>query len=125
MPTAAPRPCTYPGCGALVADGTSRCVAHKTHHHKQDRKPRSSTADGYGYKWQQERAAFLKENPLCVACHKRGLLVAATVVDHIVPHKGDKELFWRRSNWQPLCKKHHDAKTARENGGFGNPARGV
>jgi 5-methylcytosine-specific restriction endonuclease McrA len=32
----------------------------------------------------------------------------ADVVDHIVPHKMDKALFWDRSNWQPLCKWHHD-----------------
>jgi len=44
------------------------------------------------------------------------------VVDHIVPHRGDRALFWDTSNWQPLCKPHHDAKTAREDGGFGNRA---
>lgn len=43
----------------------------------------------------------------------------ASIVDHIIPHKGDKQLFWDRDNWQPLCKKHHDRKTATEDGGFG------
>ncbi len=32
----------------------------------------------------------------------------ATVVDHVVPHKGDADLFWDRDNWQPCCKWHHD-----------------
>ncbi|WP_390622926.1 HNH endonuclease [Ralstonia syzygii] len=50
-------------------------------------------------------------------------MVPATVVDHIVPHKGDQHLFWRRSNWQALCKACHDRKTAREDGGFANPRR--
>ncbi|WP_309252328.1 HNH endonuclease signature motif containing protein [Paenibacillus spongiae] len=45
---------------------------------------------------------------------------AATVIDHIKPHKGNKVLFWDRNNWQPLCKSHHDKKTARYDGGFGN-----
>ncbi|WP_415405336.1 HNH endonuclease [Tateyamaria sp. SN3-11] len=27
----------------------------------------------------------------------------ATLVDHITPHKGDTNLFWDRTNWQPLC----------------------
>lgn len=26
---------------------------------------------------------------------------------------------WDSANWQPLCKHCHDAKTAREDGGFG------
>jgi 5-methylcytosine-specific restriction protein A len=43
------------------------------------------------------------------------------VVDHIIPHKGDKDLFWDSNNWQPLCKTCHDEKTAREDGAFGNP----
>jgi 5-methylcytosine-specific restriction protein A len=41
------------------------------------------------------------------------------VVDHIVPHKGEKVAFWNRANWQPLCKRCHDIKTATEDGGFG------
>ncbi|MFD1675419.1 HNH endonuclease signature motif containing protein [Alicyclobacillus fodiniaquatilis] len=39
------------------------------------------------------------------------------MVDHKVPHKGDKKLFWDSKNWQPMCKSHHDAKTAREDMG--------
>lgn len=31
-----------------------------------------------------------------------------------------QSLFWDQNNWQALCKPHHDAKTAREDGGFGN-----
>ena len=37
-----------------------------------------------------------------------------------LPHQGDQALFWNASNWQALCKRCHDAKTAREDGGFGN-----
>lgn len=46
-------------------------------------------------------------------------LTPATVVDHVIPHKGDKKFFWDENNWQPLCKRHHDIKTATEDGGFG------
>jgi 5-methylcytosine-specific restriction protein A len=42
--------------------------------------------------------------------------VKATVVDHIIPHRGDPTLFWDESNWQPLCKKCHDQKTRNEEG---------
>lgn len=44
----------------------------------------------------------------------------ATIVDHIIPHKGNMELFWDRDNWQAMSKECHDKKTAREDGGFGN-----
>lgn len=69
---------------------------------------------GYGYKWQQARAQFLKANPLCCYCQRDGVVTLATVVDHIVPHRGDDKLFWRRSNWQPLCKRCHDTVKAAE-----------
>jgi 5-methylcytosine-specific restriction endonuclease McrA len=42
-------------------------------------------------------------------CSKEGIPRAATVVDHIIPHKGDQKLFWNQDNWQPLCKTHHDS----------------
>lgn len=62
----------------------------------------------YNYQWQKARKAFLIANPFCVECEKRDVLVEATVVDHIIPHKEDLKLFWDRDNWQPLCKPCHD-----------------
>lgn len=82
-----------------------------------------TAARGYGSKWQTARAAFLKKHPLCCRCAETGHVVAATVVDHIEPHRGDKALFWDRSNWQPLCKTCHDRKTATEDDGFGRAGR--
>lgn len=74
------------------------------------RKDKGSSAErGYGYRWQQARAAYLAEHPLCVMCSKAGRVTIATVVDHITPHQGNQELFWdSESNWQSLCKPHHD-----------------
>lgn len=74
----------------------------------------TSTRRGYGYKWQKARAQFLREHPLCVMCQVQGLVTAATVVDHITPHRGDQSLFWRRSNWQGLCATHHSRDKQRE-----------
>lgn len=52
-------------------------------------------------------------------CELDGRIMAATVVDHIVPHKGDQQLFWDQSNWQPLCERHHNAaKQKQERTGF-------
>jgi 5-methylcytosine-specific restriction endonuclease McrA len=30
-------------------------------------------------------------------------------VDHIVPHRGNRGLFWARSNWQSLCATCHNS----------------
>lgn len=69
---------------------------------------------GYGYRWQQARAAFLREHPLCCFCQRAGLVVSATVVDHITAHEGDQSLFWNRSNWQALCATCHSGEKQRQ-----------
>lgn len=71
---------------------------------------RTSAQRGYSYKWQQARLEFLRDNPFCVMCKAQNKLTIANVVDHKIPHKGDQQLFWDRSNWQPLCKTHHDGE---------------
>lgn len=79
-----------------------------------------STARGYNYRWQQERIRFLREHPLCCYCQRDGRVEPATVVDHIIPHKGNNTLFWDSDNWQPLCKRCHDStKKAEESLGRG------
>jgi 5-methylcytosine-specific restriction protein A len=80
---------------------------------KRDTRLLDATQRGYGYRWQRERAAYLARNPLCVTCLAAGLTVLASVVDHHVPHRGDMRLFWDVTNWQSLCKRCHDRKTAR------------
>jgi 5-methylcytosine-specific restriction protein A len=47
-------------------------------------------------------------------CAAAGRLEPATVVDHVVPHRGDQELFWDEANWAALCTRCHDRKTVRE-----------
>ncbi len=68
-------------------------------------------ARGYDARWRRARKAFLRRHPLCAECMKEGKVTPATVVDHIVPHRGDPTLFWDIKNWQPLCKGCHDRKT--------------
>ena len=38
-------------------------------------------------------------------CHEEGIVTPAVQVDHVVPHKGNPQLFddWR-GNWQALCR---------------------
>lgn len=69
----------------------------------------TSSQRGYDYKWQKAREQYLRDNPLCVYCDRNGLTVAANVVDHRIPHRGDQQLFWDQDNWQSLCKPCHDS----------------
>ncbi|MAR55843.1 MAG: HNH endonuclease [Rickettsiales bacterium] len=87
----------------------------------------SPSKRGYGRRWQAARATFLKKHPICVKCPKHRPR-SATVVDHIVPHKGDQKLFWDQTNWQPLCATCHSAiKQAEERNGYvmGCDANGI
>jgi 5-methylcytosine-specific restriction enzyme A len=79
-----------------------------------DRQRPSAARRGYGPRWRQARAAYLARHPLCVQCQATGRIEPSTTVDHVVPHRGDKKLFWDEANWAALCKPCHDAKTARE-----------
>jgi len=81
----------------------------------------SAHARGYGRKWQAARLGYLQRHPLCVHCLAKGHVVAATDLDHIEPHGGDPVKFWDfENNVQSLCHACHSAKTAREDGGWGN-----
>lgn len=73
----------------------------------------SASQRGYDRKWAKVRGRFLQMNPLCLHCKCEGRMTPATEVDHIVPHRGDKELFWDWDNLQALCKSHHSRKTAK------------
>lgn len=118
MPTAPKKPCRRVGCrGFAVTDGRGYCDQHKELVRVADRQRGTSHQRGYGHKWRKEREQYLTDHPLCVACESKGQLTAATVVDHIVPHKGNDKLFWSRSNWQPLCASCHSRKTATEDMG--------
>ena len=68
----------------------------------------------YNHRWRKVRAAYLRRHPLCVKCLAEGRYVTATVVDHIVPHRGNPLLMWDVSNYQALCKPCHDRKTGTE-----------
>ncbi|MFW8092273.1 HNH endonuclease, partial [Klebsiella pneumoniae] len=48
---------------------------------------KSSEPRIYGSKWDRERLIFLRAHPLCIMCQEQGRVTAATVVDHIIPHK--------------------------------------
>lgn len=108
MPRKSKRPCSHPGCLNLTED--KYCEEHKSLH--PDRP--SAAKRGYGSKWQRVSKAYLRKHPMCVRCMAKGRYVPATVVDHIVSHRGDAKLMWDESNYQSLCKACHDKKTGSE-----------
>jgi 5-methylcytosine-specific restriction protein A len=129
MPKRPGKACRKFGCAALSYGDRGFCAKHaeeyKQDRLKADREQRETSAQrGYGYRWQQARKGFLAKHPLCVKCLEQGRTTEATVVDHIIPHKGDKVTFWDRDNWQSLCATHHNEKTAREDGAFGRDSKG-
>src|SRR5262245_52875668 len=61
----------------------------------------------------------LMQHPLCKYCLQRGIVTAANVVDHVVPHKGDWTDFIT-GELQSLCEPcHNSAKRQVELRGYG------
>lgn len=111
------RPCRHAGCSELTRDGW--CPKHKPRHQRR-------VSEDY-HAWytlpvwtRRLRPQQLVSEPFCRVCARvypagdPRSRTRATVVDHIVPHRGDWSLFVDPSNLQSLCKHHHDQKTARE-----------
>jgi len=111
MPRRLPSPCRYPGCRELTSAGY--CARHRALlYREQDSRRPPANERGYDWNWRKLRSLVLAREPLCRECARRGKIVAATEVDHIVPlsRGGTNEL----DNLQPLCKSCHSRKTAKE-----------
>lgn len=108
------RKCPTPGCNNLSREGKcTECVVVS------ERERGNSNSRGYNWSWRRARLMFLRRNPLCVdpfGIHaKENHIEPATLVDHIIPHKGDREKFWNKDNLQSLCASCHCRKTFSEN----------
>ena len=79
----------------------------------------SAAARGYGHRWRRQRAAYLRQHPLCARCLQQGRETPAVVVDHIVPKaQGGLD---HPDNYQSLCRRCDNWKKNKYDGGFGNP----
>ena len=83
---------------------------------------RSSFARGYTKRWTATATAFRLRYPLCgmraggqapvmSQCALEGRETPATQTDHVVPHRGDRAVFWNVWNLQSLCDACHSRKT--------------
>lgn len=108
MPYAAP---SISSCGCVVAPG-ERCAhmiaADRERKARHDAQRPTARERGYTTKWERERAEYLKAHPRCTMCG-----APSRVVDHVTPHRGDRRLFWQRSNWQALCTPCHSSRKQR------------
>lgn len=89
-------------------------MPHKPKVHKPRQAPRpenrpTAAKRGYNSKWQKASKGYLRNHPICVQCGE-----PATVVDHIEPHRQDWSKFWNSDNWQALCVRCHNRKSATE-----------
>lgn len=110
-----PRICSP--CGLRVASG-EQCPCERKRsaesRARYDAARPSARERGYDTKWQRESKAFLAlpQNRLCgCGCGRQ-----ADMVDHKIAHKGDRKLFWDRSNWQPMARGCNTRKAIRHEG---------
>jgi 5-methylcytosine-specific restriction protein A len=93
--------CNWAGCGKAI-DNARYCERHEALHQAQENKRKSIRNEDYSrmytWNWRKYSSTFLKAHPLCLKCLEDGKIIPATEVDHIVPHKGDKDLFWQEDN---------------------------
>lgn len=109
MPTAAHKPCSYPGCTTLVKSG--RCPQHQqpdAWHQRNAERQRL-----YDRAWRKRRQIWLADHPWCESCLANGLYVPATDVHHVIRHEGDTHIF-RTSPLKSLCHACHSAVTLAE-----------
>lgn len=111
--------CAHQTCPNRVVSGYC-----PTHSRQKEQQRGSQRERGYTSAWEIRAKLFKQQYPLCgmrpngqapvmSQCHEQGLVTPAAVTDHVIPHRGNQELFWDElGNWQSLCFRCHSAKTA-------------
>jgi 5-methylcytosine-specific restriction protein A len=106
--------CREAGCNNLL-EKPGYCNKHKKEHSKSKSIPfenaTRSNADLYKTaKWRALAKKHLSTHNFCVCCGTKENLT----VDHIIPPRGDSEMFFDIDNLETLCVNCHRWKTARE-----------
>lgn len=102
-----------------------RSVAERNRDHDSQRRKRQPWRNWYKLAaWLNIRKRRLASDPLCVMCLAKGITKAATIADHIVPHRGVRELFFSYANTQSLCDSCHsrDKQRMEANGEIESPS---
>jgi 5-methylcytosine-specific restriction protein A len=97
--------CGEPSPGSRC-DACRRAVDRTTAQHRG-----TTTARGYGHRWQQRSNAVRRTSPVCEACGTTGNRSNPLTVDHITPKAaGGTD---HRDNLRTLCRRCNSAKGAR------------
>lgn len=113
----AARVCPSIGCSNIVSGSDRYCESCSKDRERVDNARRNpENKKIYSRAWQKIRADYLKHFPFCVDCGE-----LASEVDHLIPIKqgGTHD----HENLRSRCKKCHSRKTAKNDGGFGNPVK--
>lgn len=115
MPKQAFQVCSYPGCTELVRSGY--CEKHSTTINQSRQEPQLEHDPThqrlYDRKWKRIRLMHLANNPWCETCLDHGIYTPAKEVHHVIPHRGDQQIF-KTGPLQSLCHKCHSRITYRE-----------
>lgn len=114
------KPCAHSGCTELVKGG-GYCTRHTRQNRNIKREhslERGISAEWHylysSARWRKIRAAQLISEPFCRNCASKGIRTKAEDVDHIIPHRGNRQMFYDSSNLQSLCHSCHSRKTIAE-----------
>lgn len=116
------RLCRFCGCNKYRMEGHNFCKDHLWYEEqkKEERERKRKESQDFSkfersnpfyntWRWKTMRKTFIGSHPYCEICG--GM---SEVVDHIIPPRGDEEMFFNTDNLQALCKSCHDAKTRYE-----------
>lgn len=105
---------SWNNCKPYRATGAAFVVVTRSKR-KYDERSRAPWRNWYKLKsWFNLRDRQLGRQPLCERHKERGKYVAATVVHHKVPHRGDRALFIDPDNLESLCKACHDGEAQQQ-----------
>lgn len=110
MPHRLARPCHAYLCPNTTTNANGYCDDHQA----QARERRGSARQrGYDRHWEQFRARYLREHPLCVDCMAEHRMTPATEIHHIHKLRDYPGLKYAEDNLMGLCHQCHSKRTAR------------
>jgi 5-methylcytosine-specific restriction protein A len=106
--------CNSPGCNNLILPTERYCSFHK----KEPEKPFSSAIRYneelyHTLQWRKLRTKILREQPNCFKCGISGS-ESKLEIHHLIPPRGNEELFFDESNLVSVCPVCHKILTAKE-----------
>lgn len=121
MPSAIKTRCRHPGCGVPCHGGY--CEQHRRDQWQIHDHRRGNAAErGYDEAWRQiARRRRELDNYLCQVClNKHERVIAAKIVDHIIPLHVRPDWRLELRNLQVLCHACHQAKTEQDTKRYGS-----